>query len=589
MAMKVPRMPALLKEGYKMMQGVDEALLRNIEACKELGTLVKTSYGPNGMNKMVINHLEKLFVTNDAATIMRELEVTHPAARLIVMASQQMENEVGDATNWVVIFASELLNKAAELLKIGVHSADIIEGYEVAAKKVLELLEREVVSELTDVTSSTGLLQALRSALGSKQYGYDAFLADLVAKACIDVMPKNPKYFSVDSVRVVKVMGASVHDSMVVRGMVFNREPESELKKIKDAKVAIYTCGLDIQQTETKGTVLLKNADELLSFSKGEEAQLEGMVKEIAQSGVKVIVVGSGVGDLALHFANKYGLVVVKCLSKFDLRRLCKVTGAVAMTRLGAPTAEEAGHVDQLDTIEIGSDRCTVFQQNEGKATRTITIVLRGATQNHMDDLERAIDDGVNTVKLMTKDGRLLRGAGCVEISLAKKLVDQLSSSSSSDSDSASAIAGSVNAMGVMAFAEAFEVIPRTLADNAGLDSTSVVSTLYSELSKGNINSGVNVEAEFGIQTAVDSNGDQITPGDKASPSKVIRDITKTGDNLDLYPIYDPYVAKYWAIKYAVDAALTVLRVDQIIMSKPAGGPKLPKGGNQMYDDDQMA
>lgn len=181
------------------------------------------------------------------------------------------------------------------------------------------------------------MYRALHSVIGSKQSGYSSFLTDLVVKAAMEILPANPRNFNVDSVRVVKILGSSLEESQVVRGMVFHREPDGDIKRAEKAKVAIYSCALDIQQTETKGTVLLHNAGELLDFSKGEEGKLEQIVKEIAESGVKVVVVGSGVGDLALHFCNRYGLMVVKVLSKFELRRLCKVIGATVLTRLVSP------------------------------------------------------------------------------------------------------------------------------------------------------------------------------------------------------------------------------------------------------------
>ena len=178
------------------------------------------------------------------------------------------------------------------------------------------------------------LCKVVRPVIGSKQYGYDQFLSELVCKACIDIMPSNTRNFNVDNVRVAKVLGGSVFDSQFVRGMVFNREPDGDVKCVENAKVAVFSCALDIQQTETKGTVLLKSANELLSFSHEEEKHLESIIKEIADSGVKVIVTGSGIGDLALHFVNRYGMMAIKVLSKFELRRLCKVTGATALTRL---------------------------------------------------------------------------------------------------------------------------------------------------------------------------------------------------------------------------------------------------------------
>lgn len=215
--------------------------------------------------------------------------------------------------------------------------------------------------------------------------------------------------------------------------------------------------GIDVALTETKGTVLIKNADEMLNFSKGEEKNLENSIKELADAGVKVVVSGSSIGELALHFLNRYNMLVVKVLSKFDLRRLCRVTGATPLSRFGVPTAEEMGYCDIVESVEIGSDRCTVFRQ-DSESTRTATIVLRGGTQNTLDDLERAIDDGVNVLKAVTRDTRLLAGAGAFEIELARLLHSVAESTPG------------INQYAINKFAEALEVIPRTLAENAGLD-----------------------------------------------------------------------------------------------------------------------
>ena len=360
-------------------------------------------------------------------------------------------------------------------------------------------------------------------------------------------MPSNPKNFNVDSIRVVKILGGSLLDSRVVRGMVFHREPEGDVKMVLKAKIAIFSCALDHQQTETKGTVLLKNATELMDFSKGEEKALEQIIKEIADSGVNTIVTGSGIGDMALHFCNRYNLMVVKILSKFELRRLCKVSGATVMTRLGAPLAEEMGKCDIIESYEIGSDRCTVFRQ-ETEKTRTSTIVLRGATQNFLADIERALDDGVNLVKAFTKEPRLLAGGGACETELARLLMTE-----------ANQTAG-IHSHAMKAFSEAFEVVPRTLAENAGFDGTEVISRLYAAHAKGEANYGVNIEDE----------------------TSTVFDVIKDTDT----PIYDSLSTKYWGLKLAADAALTILRVDQIIMSKAAGGPKMPKGGNRDEDDE---
>ncbi|OJA15597.1 hypothetical protein AZE42_13277, partial [Rhizopogon vesiculosus] len=346
MSLKVPKANnlQLFKEGYKHLQGLEDAVLRNIQAVNELSDLVRTSFGPNGRNKLIINHLGRLFVTSDAATIIREVEVVHPAAKLLVMASQAQESEMGDATNMVIILAGELLKKSENLLVMGLHPSEVIKGYQLACIKALAELESEFLSHHLQLFES--LSTALKPAIASKQYGCEDMLSSLVAEAALAVMPKNPKNFNVDNVRVVKIMGGSLAGSKVVQGMVFGREPEGIIKKVSNAKVVVFTSALDVAQTETKGTVLLKSAEEMLNFTHGEEKHLEKIFKEIADSGVKVIIAGSSIGELALHYLNRFNIAVLKVLSKFELRRVARVVNATPLARMGAPTPEEAGYVD---------------------------------------------------------------------------------------------------------------------------------------------------------------------------------------------------------------------------------------------------
>ncbi|CAE6481112.1 unnamed protein product [Rhizoctonia solani] len=552
MSLKVPKANnvQLFKDGYKHLQGIEEAVMRNIQAVGELSDLVRTSFGPNGRNKLIINHLGRMFVTSDAATIIREIEVVHPAAKLLVMASQAQEAEMGDATNTVLVFAGELLKKSEHLLIMGLHPSEIIIGYELACEKALAELEGLTNFNLAKPLTKESLAVVLKSSIASKQYGSEDTLASLVAEAALAVMPSRPEHFNVDNVRVVKIMGGSLSSSTVVRGMVFNREPQGVIKKASKAKVAVYTCALDIAQTETKGTVLLRNAEEMLNFTRGEEQQLEKYFKEIADSGVQVIVAGAAVGELAMHYLDRFSILVIKVLSKFDLRRLCRVIGATPLARLGAPTPEEAGSVDVVETIEIGGDRVTVFRQDPpvgsaAEKSKTATIVLRGATANSLDDMERAIDDGVNVIKALVKDDRLVPGAGATEIELAKRV------------ESYGASLKGLSQHAVRRYATALEVLPSTLAENAGLDMTEVVSKLHEKHAQADgLAWGVDIESE--------NNG-----------------ILNTAEE----QIYDSLSAKAWAIKLATEAAVSVLRVDSIIMSKPAGGPKAPQqAGN--WDED---
>ncbi|KAI1419017.1 T-complex protein 1 subunit theta [Xylaria sp. FL1777] len=547
MSLNIPNAPnaGLFKQGYNNYDSEDGAVLRNIDACRAISSTVQTSLGPYGRNKIVINHLQKMILTSDAATILKELDVVHPAAKLLVMASQQQEAEMGDATNLVIILAGELLKKAEDLLRMGLKTADIVTGYERAQAFALEALEDLAVDKVEDIRNQEELRKAIRTVVASKQNGNEEILADLVAEAVLAVMPKNPVNFNVDNVRVVKIMGGSLEQSRVVKGMVFPKEPDGSVKKAKNARVGVFSCPIDISQTETKGTVLLHNAKEMMEFSKGEEEQLETAIKELHDAGIRVVIAGSTVGELAMHYLNRYGILIIKILSKFELRRICRVVGATPLARLGAPMPDETGSVDIVETLEIGGDRVTVFRQ-ENEVTRTTTLVLRGATQNFLDDVERAVDDGVNVVKAITRDPRLVPGAGATELQLV----------------------GRIQAFGektpglpqysIRKYGEAFEVIPRTLAESAGLDATEVLSRLYTaHHKKDDWTTGVDIEND-------DSTG--------------TLDAKKEG-------ILDLMISKSWAIKLATEAARTVLSVDQIIVARQAGGPK-PPGPNPNWDED---
>ena len=417
------------------------------------------------------------------------------------------------------------------------------------------------VDRLQELRSQTELSKALRTVVASKQSGTEDILSSLVAEAVLSVLPKNPLNFNVDNVRVVKVMGGSLENSRVVKGMVFGREPDGTVKKASKAKVGVFSCPIDVSQTETKGTVLLKNAEEMVNYSKGEEERLEAAIKELYDSGLRVVVAGSSVGDLAMHYLNRFNILVVKILSKFELRRLCRVVGATPLARLGAPMPDEMGTVDVVETTEIGGDRVTVFRQEDvNSPTRTATIVLRGATQNHLEDVERAIDDGVNVVKAVTKDPRLVPGAGATEIQLVERI---------------SAFADKTPGLpqhAIRKFAEAFEVIPRTLAESAGLDATEVLSRLYTAHQR--------TKQEQSAEGSSDDEEPYWTTGVdlELGSSEGTLDTTDEG-------ILDLLATKSEAIRLASEAARTVLSVDQIIVARQAGGPKPPQP-NPNWDED---
>lgn len=521
---------SMLKEGAKYHSGLEEAVIRNIEACKALSTITRTSLGPNGMNKMVENSHEKLFVTNDAGLMIKEMDVVHPAAKMVVMASEMQESEIGDATNLVVVLTGELLQQAESLIRTGLHISEIINGFNKAGVKALEFLEDLAVHRIEDPRNPAQVDQVLRSVVSSKQHGYEDFLSPLISQACIQVLPKNANNFNVDNVRVVKILGASVLDSKLVKGFVVDKGVEGTISHVKNAKIAVLATGLETAKPETKGTVLLETAEQLKEFSKGEEKQMEEIVKSIAAAGVNVVISGGAVSVLAMHFLERYKIMVIKVPSKFNLRRVCRAVGASPLVRVGAPTPEEIGHCHEINQEEIGSTAVTVIKQTEDDSGVS-TIVLRGSTQNILDDVERTIDDAVNVYKGLLKDPRFVPGAGASEIEIAKRL-QQVAESTPG-----------VSQYAIRRYGEAFEVVPRILSENAGLDSTSTLSELYAAHAAG--------QTTFGVPAQEAKVADAVAAG-----------------------VFDLLAAKYSAIKLATNCACTVLKVDQIIMAKPAGGPK---------------
>jgi len=535
--------PSLFKGGTNMQSGLEEAVLKNLEACKQLTEITRTSLGPHGMNKLIVNHLDKIFVTTDTATIMQEMEIVHPAAKMIVLASEMQEKEVGDGSNFVVCLSGELLMQAEKLLRMGLHPSDVIAGYTLAGRKALTIIESLVV-ESVDRQSMTDLAIAkrgIKTAIGAKQYGYADFLTGLVAQACISTLTDNIRNFSVENVRVVKILGGAVSDSEVVPGMVIGRPCEGHITQLTDAKVAIFTCSIAPSETETKGVVTLDSAQQLLDYSLAEEKDMELMIQSIAESGVTCVITGGAVSDVAAHYLEKYQIMVLRIASKFELRRLSQMVGARGLVSLGPVNAEHQGYCKKIYQKEVGGRPVTVFEQDK-KTSPVATVLLRASTNNSLNDIERAIDDGCNIFQAMCRDGRFVAGAGAVDIELAKQLAEY-----------GQTVTG-LEQYAVKAFGKAFEAVPHILADNAGLNPLAVMSSLYTAH-----------EQQNGIQFGLDVN-------------------TGAAINVVEAGILDLLATKTMAIKLSTDVATTILRVDKIITAKPAGGPSGKKQGH--WDDD---
>lgn len=532
---------SLLKDGGKHFSGVDEALLRNIEACKNLAQITKTSLGPYGMNKLIVNHLGKHFVTSDTNTIVTELEVMHPAAKLLVMASKSQEQECGDCTNLVVSLGGELLSRAEELLKEGIHASDVLKGYELARTKAADFLEPLKVWKCTDVRDVEQLQKCVKTCISSKQLGFEAPLARLVAQACVKVMPPTPSNFDVDNVRVTKVNGGNPDNSFVIEGMAIARGPSGVVNCVEKAKVAVYAQGIEATSTEAKGTVLLETAEQLQNYTKGEEQRMDEFISAIRDAGVTLVISGGAVSEIAGHFLNKYKIMCLKITSKFEMRRICRTVGATSIIRTGAPLPEELGYVESAKVEEYASQKLTVLKTRDAKIA---TIVLRSASPNILDELERAIDNAVNVVRCTAKDPHFFPGAGATEIELAHQL------------QQFGATVPGLDQYAVLKFAEALEVVPKILAENSGHSHVDAITELYAAHQGGKTAMGIDVDS-----------------------GSLLVDAAEEG-------ILDHADSKKWAIRFAVDAVLTVLQVDQIIMAKQAGGPKGPEGGGGGRDAD---
>lgn len=533
----------LLKEGSRHYSGLEEAMLRNIEAVQGLSNLTRSALGPHGMNKMVINHLEKLFVTSDAHTIIQESDVHHPAAKMIAQAAKMQENEAGDNTNLLLIMSGELMLQAASLINMGLHPSEILIGYEKAAKKTMALLDELVCYKLEKPREPEQLQMAIKSVIASKQFGLEDHLSGLITKACIYALPKDPSKFNIDNIRVQKILGGGQADSEVVQGILVVRGSETSISKVTNAKVAIFSTNIEMQQGETKGTVLLTNAEDLLKYTRGEEEKFELFIKSMAEAGVNCVVCQGSMSELAVHYLQKYGMMGMKIMSKWELKRIARAVGATPVVKLVCPTPDELGYADEVCLKEISSKWCTTFLRNRDE-NKMSTIILRGSTIAMLDDCERAIDNGVNTVKSLIKDKRMLPGAGATEMIIADEMQKFAKTQPGLDQ------------YAIEKFGIAFEIITRILSENAGGKAETVIADIYAAIASGSRTTGY------------DCSDGKVKCANEAK-------------------ILDSIEGKSWALKLTFDVCLTLLKVDQIIMSKPAGGPNQGKAAQRPegYDD----
>ena len=522
----------ILKEGSRRTRG-REAQHNNIMAARIIAEAVRTSLGPKGMDKMLVDSLGDVTITNDGKTILDEMEVEHPAAKMMVEVAKTQDDEVGDGTTSVVVVAGELLTKAEELLNKNVHPTIVIDGYRKAADKALEVLEKIAIS--VDPTDKEFLKKVAMTSMASKIVSENREqLAEIAVDAVLHVARKVGDQYRVDldDILVQKKPGESITDTKLINGLIIDKEVvhPGMPKRIENAKIALLNCPLEIEKTEFDAKINIETPEQMEAFLHEEENMLREMVEKIKSAGANVVICQKGIDDMAQHFLARAGILAVRRAKKSDMEKLAKATGGRIITNLEDLKPEDLGYAELVEERKIGEDKMVFI---EGcKNPRAVAILIRGGAERIVDEAERSLHDALCVVRDVVQEPKILAGGGAPEIEVAKALRDYASSLTGREQ------------LAAQSFAEAIEVVPTALAENAGLDPIDIISELRAAHEKGETWAGVDVfEGK-------------------------VRDMRELN-------VYEPLAVKKQVIKSATEAATMILKIDDVIA---AGKMKTPKG-----------
>lgn len=526
----------VLKEGSSRSRG-KEAQRTNIMAAKIVAESVKSSLGPKGMDKMLVDSFGDVTITSDGRTILDEMDIQHPAAKMMVEVAKTQDNEAGDGTTTAVIISGELLNKAEELIEKNVHPTVIIDGYKKAQEKALEILEKIAIT--VDLNSQDYAKKAAMTSMASKLVAeHREYLAEISVKAILAVAEKvDDKYRAdVDDVKVEKKTGESVQETKLIQGIVLDKDVSHSgmPKRVEKAKIALLDCPLEIEKTEFDAKINIESPEQMEAFLKQEENMLREMVEKIAKVGANVVLCEKGVDDMVQHFLARKGMLTVRRIKKSDMEKLAKATGGKIVTNLEAITAADLGYANLVEERKVGDDKMTFI---EGcKHPRAVTILIRGGTERIIAEAERSIHDALCVVRDIVEEPKIVAGGGSPELEMSRQLKKY-----------AETLPGREQ-LAVRGFAEALEAIPTTLTENAGLDPIDILSDLRARHEKGEIWAGIEVV------------------------SGKIQDMSKAG-------VYEPLAVKKQIIKSATEAASMLLKIDDVIASGKMRAPPTPPGG----------
>jgi thermosome len=536
----------ILPEGYTRTSGKD-AQRNNISAAKAVANAVKSTLGPRGMDKMLVDNIGDITITNDGVTVLKSMDVENPAAKMIVEVAKTQEEEVGDGTTTAVIIAGELLKNAETLLDQNIHPTLIARGYKLAATKAQDVLDS--IKLKLDIGDKKELNKIVKTAIIGKSTGADEHIISLIVDAIQHVKSMSEKegVVDLDDIKVEKKVGGGITDSELIKGVIIDKEkvhPDMP-DYIKNAKIALLNVALEIEKTNIDAQIRIEKPEQLQAFLNEEEKMLKDMVDKIKKSGANVVIVQKGIDDAAQHFLAKAGILAFRRVSENDMKKIGKASGAKVVATLDELSGDSLGFAGAVKIEKMAGENLAIIE--ECKNPKAVTILVRGGTEHVTAEIQRAIDDSLGDLKSVIEDnGAIVAGGGATELEVAKNLRDY------------AAELGGREQLAVNAFADSLEIVSKTLAENAGMDPIDILVELRAEHQKGKKWAGVNLL-------------------DVYKPK--VSDMYVEG-------VIEPLRTKKQAIKSASEVAVMILRIDDIIAAgKSANQTPPPPGGMGGYGE----
>ncbi len=526
---QTPQGPVLVLKESALQQKGKDAQNNNIQAAKLVADLVKSSLGPRGLDKMLVDSLGDVTITNDGATILKEIDVQHPAAKMMVEIAKTLDNEVGDGTTSSVVFGGALLAKAEELLKKDVHSTVIIDGYQAASEKTLEILSE--IAKKIQPDDKESLLKIAKTSMQSKLVSEDSGpISKVVVEAILKITTKKAEKYDVDldNIKVEKKAGASIQDTALIKGIVLDKEVvhSGMPTKIEQAKIALVNAALEVEKTEMSSEIRISDPSQMQMFLEEENRMLKTMVEKIHGVGANVLLCQKGIDDIAQHYLAKHGILAIRRVKESDMTKLAKATGGRVTTNLDDLSEKELGSADLVIQKKVESDKWVFV---EGcKNPQSVTILIRGGSQRIVDEVDRSMHDALMVVKDVIEKPEIVAGGGAPEAFVAAQLKEWADNFDGREQ------------LAIKKYAEALEVIPLTIAENAGMDPIDTMVNLRAKQNQGRKWTGIDARN------------------------------TQVADMLSL-DVVEPLVVKEQIIKSATETANMILRIDDVIAI--TGGP----------------